>query len=242
MLPIKIDPCPIVEAVVEFRFSTSLPTDAVFGVVYSKLSDVFPKMDRLPISQIPEAIRNQDPNLRYQPQYVIKHDNLHLKIGPRVLTFSNINEYVGWDSYSTFIKSTLDRLLDTDVIQFPERIGIRYINLFKFPILDNLNLQIILNESKLSEQTTTLRTELAEEDILKVIQIVNNTGVMTYNYSDQGSLVDIDCIYNFPNASTDFYLRYYDLMQKAHLVEKSTFFSLLKEDFLRTLNPVYSRE
>ena len=239
MLPVKIEPCPIVEAVVEVRFSSPIPSEAIFGVVYSQVSSVFPEVESLPILQLPEAVRTQDPNLIYQPVYVLKKDNLHLKIGPRVLTFSNMEEYIGWKALQTVIEDTMKRLQGTEVIKFPERIGIRYINLFRFAVLKRLRVDISINEIDLSNQTTSLRTEVSEGDLRKIIQVSNNIGVNIPKYSGQGSLVDIDCIYHFPEQVTEFYTRYADILERAHFEEKKTFFSLLQEDFLNEFNPIY---
>ncbi|MCE2887858.1 MAG: TIGR04255 family protein, partial [Pseudanabaena sp.] len=74
-IPKKITPCPILQAVVELRFETVLPSDAVFGILYSLLSSQYNTFEKLPILQIPEILRSQDPNLRYQPAYKLIDDN-----------------------------------------------------------------------------------------------------------------------------------------------------------------------
>jgi len=70
-LPLKISPCPIVEALLEIRFTTVIHPDAVFGLFYNALKSDFPKVDNLPILQIPDALRATDPNLKYKPLYKI---------------------------------------------------------------------------------------------------------------------------------------------------------------------------
>jgi len=57
-IPKKIDPCPIVEAIVEIRFDSNLPGDAIFGVIYNQFKEDYPKFTKLPILQLPEAIRS----------------------------------------------------------------------------------------------------------------------------------------------------------------------------------------
>ena len=68
-LPKALDPSPIKEAVVEIRFETPLPSEAVFGVVYNAIHDGYPELEKLPILQVPEAVRAADPNLMFQPHY-----------------------------------------------------------------------------------------------------------------------------------------------------------------------------
>jgi len=242
VLPLRIEPCPIIEAVAEVRFSTAYPSEAVFGVVYSKLNETFPEVEKLPILQMPEVVRNQDPNLRYQPQYALKKGNLQLRIGPRTLTFSNSAPYLGWRSFYAAIVAALEHIRDTEVIKFPERIGIRYINLFKGAILDRINVRVVVSGTELATESTNLRTEVVEGDFIKIIQVANNVGVNTPAFSGPGSLLDVDCIYNFAQPGTDFYSRYEEVFKTAHAHEKETFFSLLKAEFLDQLNPVYGEE
>jgi len=58
-MPLRIYPCPIQQAVFEVRFKSEHPADAVFGMVYSAVKDLFlsaaPKV--LPVMQIPETVR-----------------------------------------------------------------------------------------------------------------------------------------------------------------------------------------
>jgi uncharacterized protein (TIGR04255 family) len=66
-LPKKISPCPIVEAIIEIRFDASLPGDAIFGIIYNMLKDEYTNLEKLPILELPDAIRTTDPNLMYSP-------------------------------------------------------------------------------------------------------------------------------------------------------------------------------
>lgn len=55
-IPKKITPDPISESVVELRFKTNLPADAVFGMLYKKLNEMFPdSYESLSILQLHEA-------------------------------------------------------------------------------------------------------------------------------------------------------------------------------------------
>jgi uncharacterized protein (TIGR04255 family) len=66
-LPKKISPCPITEAIVELRFESDIPNDAVFGIVYQDFKTDYPVLEDLPILQLPESIRKQDKALHYKP-------------------------------------------------------------------------------------------------------------------------------------------------------------------------------
>ena len=74
-LPVSIQPCPIVEAIFEIRFESSYPRDAIFGIIYKQFKDEFHKVIQLPVLQLPAAVREQDPNLKFTPHYKISADN-----------------------------------------------------------------------------------------------------------------------------------------------------------------------
>ncbi|MBV9672497.1 MAG: TIGR04255 family protein [Verrucomicrobia bacterium] len=43
-LPVAIDPCPLIDALVEVRFDPAVQPEAVFGILLAKLRDRFPKV------------------------------------------------------------------------------------------------------------------------------------------------------------------------------------------------------
>src|SRR6266516_7829439 len=57
-LPIKIDPCPIVEAILEVRFVTSESWATLPGLLFAHIRDRYPEQKDLPLAQLPEEIRN----------------------------------------------------------------------------------------------------------------------------------------------------------------------------------------
>lgn len=241
-LPKKIEPCPIVEAVVEIRFSSMLPSEAVFGVIYNQIADDFSKtVNKLPILQIPEAVRTKDPNFTYSPHYSLVRSDLPLKlnIGPRAITFANDTKYVGWERFFGFVKEILGKIEGTGVIHLPERIGVRYINFFHTQILDKLNLHINLESEMILSESTTFRTEIKRNERILALQVSNNVPVTINRKSQQGSLIDIDCVYTFTNPNPGISTQFYSIIDESHATEKETFFGLLNESFLEELNPQY---
>ena len=66
-LPRNIERCPIIDALVEIRFETALNPNAVFGLIYGALMNDYPgKVENLPILQVPEAVRKNDPALKFK--------------------------------------------------------------------------------------------------------------------------------------------------------------------------------
>src|SRR5437867_13221948 len=66
-LPIRIAPCPIVEAIFEARFVSPQPWATMPGLLFAHIREKYPKQKTLPLAQLPEEIRRQDPALLRQP-------------------------------------------------------------------------------------------------------------------------------------------------------------------------------
>lgn len=239
--PKKIEPCPIVEAIIEIRFSSMLPSEAVFGIIFGAINKDFEKTTNLPILQLPEAVRSQDPALKYHAYNSFTNDDNSLKVnvGPKVITFINSETYLGWGEFFSKIKNILTKIIKTNVIQKVERIGIRYINFFSQKILKSLNLSIKVDNEELKDEPTTLRTEFTKDNFVRVIQVVNQAPVNIRNTTKIGSLVDIDCIYTNTSTIPLAINEFSNIINKGHQVEKETFYNLLKPEFIKTLNPVY---
>jgi len=85
-LPVKIDPCPITEAIIEIRFDTSKPEDAVFALVYNAVQDSYPQIEKMPLHGIPEDMRREGSGLAFKPIFRLSSDSHLLQVGPRVVS------------------------------------------------------------------------------------------------------------------------------------------------------------
>ena len=100
-LPSRIEKCPLIDALIEFRFEAAIAKSAVFGVIYNLIrNDYRGNVINLPILQIPEQIREVDPNLKFKPLYRIEGDKFIIQIGYDVLSISSKMPYVGWPEFS----------------------------------------------------------------------------------------------------------------------------------------------
>ena len=136
-LPKKIEPCPILEAVIELRFSTSFPHDAIFGIIYKEFKDLYPKVEPLPILQLPEIVRREDKNLLYKPYYKLhSRDSYILQVGARMISLVRLAPYSGWREFSERFRYIAKKVDELKIIDSYVRIGIRYINEFEGNIFD----------------------------------------------------------------------------------------------------------
>ena len=237
-LPLTINPCPIIEAIFEIRFDSSLPGDAIFGVVYNQFKDEFQAVEQLPVLQLPAAIRAQDPNLKFTPHYKIKKDNFVIQIGPNVFSLTNLKEYCGWELFSKKIVETYNKLLELGLIHKQFRTALRYINILpNVNIFANSNLDIQLNDEKLGENQINITAEIPYAQGASDLKLINFAETIFDNKAIKGSVVDIDT-----HVDLDKFNTFMEAIECAHIAEKKLFFNLLEKDFLSTLSPIFEEK
>lgn len=235
-LPKKINPCPILEGVVEFRFESPFPYDAIFGIMYNEFKNDFPNLQELPILQLPEVVRRQDPALRYKPYYKLSSGDKKFlfQIGARVFSLINVNPYDGWTVFSGRLKDLIERVKKISIVDAYTRVGIRYINGFDFNILEKINLTLNISKDHLTDFDSTIRMEVPSGDFIGTLQVINNAQVKKAEGTVKGSIIDIDTYIDNPTKDI------IELVEQGHNEEKKLFFTLLKEEFIKKdLNPEY---
>jgi uncharacterized protein (TIGR04255 family) len=240
-LPLALKQDTILEAIFEVYFEPDPPSEAVFGIIYpivlQKNSNL--KHIPLPILQLPETVRNNDPQFKYQPLNRLQVDGLNISIGPRVINFSIIKPYIGWSNWKPSLLDILIKLTEVHVIRNVERTGLRYLNFIERDIFPLINGEIKIIDSTIKPVSTTVRTEIPEGEYMKVLQIANNVTINKNGQMKNGSLVDIDIIRGKKVQNYDFNTNLETILNKSHLMAKQLFFNILKEDFINELDPVY---
>jgi uncharacterized protein (TIGR04255 family) len=240
-LPIKLETNLINEAVFEVRFSSVIPPEAVFGIVYQIVVQKYPHLTTtpLPISQLPEVIRNTDPNLKYNPHYSLATGSFLVNIGPRSVVFSVQKPYIGWTEWKKFMIPILNNLTTAPIIDTVERTGLRYINIISGNVFPVANVSIEITQKKLLDQSTTLRTEEQDGNYTKILQIANNAIITINGKNTQASLLDIDICNNCMLKNIEFKNAFERILEESHDIEKVSFFNVLTDDFIKTLKPIY---
>ncbi|MEA1968809.1 MAG: TIGR04255 family protein [Thermodesulfobacteriota bacterium] len=236
--PTKITPDPIIDAVVEFRFESEIPPDAILGMLFSVVRNEFPNFTKLPIAEIPEEIRRNDPQLKFAPCYQSISNGYRLNVGPSVISFGNPGEYVGWkENFYPFLQKIINQLEKSGIVKNFLRIGIRYIDFFTTDIFEKITLSIELKGNPLVAKQTTISTIFEQDELTTRVNIQNNTVVTRDKKKIIGSVIDTDTFFE-PKQSISF-AEVTKLVDKQHDVSLNVFFDLLKQDFLETLNPEY---
>lgn len=238
-LPKRIEVCPIVDYIIEVRFSSKIYSSAIFGIIYNTLKEDFQKVEKLPILQLPEQLREEDPAFQFKPHYKITDGKYAIQIGPKVISISSPMPYIGWEEFSKIVYMCLEKVFRLELIEKVHRLGIRVINFFdEIDIFNNVDLALHINQEKKDLLNTTVRIEIPHSSFKNTLQITNNANRTNENGSiTNGSVIDIDTHKNYEDES--FLKNYISEINEGHDVEKEFFFSLLKGEFLKSLKPVY---
>lgn len=240
-LPSRIEKCPLIDALIEFRFEAAIAKSAVFGVIYNLIrNDYRGNVINLPILQIPEQIREVDPNLKFKPLYRIEGDKFIIQIGYDVLSISSKMPYVGWPEFSQHSLSLINKIIQEGIIKRVSRLGHRYINFFRGDITNSLTMSFFMTEKYVSENLL-IRTDVRDGNFMNTLQFANNANYRPNPNTSEivGSLIDIDTSREY---SDNFFIENREQeINMAHECEKKLFFSLLKPTFLETLNPTFEK-
>lgn len=235
-IPKRITPDPILEAVVEFRFIATIPTDAIFGLVYSKLLQDFPDYEALPILQLPEVVRNNDLNFEFAPHYKFKNERYQINVGPKVIAIINPNPYSGWNDYYDVIQKIIKDLAALNFIKTITRIGVRYIDFFdKINIFDHLEFNVV--NFPFSSDQTSFATTFLHDNFITNLQVSNANQILVNGDQFSGSIFDSD---TYIEEAIEFdQSEILKVINSVHNLEKKIFYTLIKNEFIATLNPEY---
>lgn len=238
-IPKKITPDPVVESVVELRFDTNIPFEAVLGIVYPVLSDLIKgNFDKFPVLQLPEQVRMSDRNLKFAPHFKFVNNHYQVNVGPRVLAIVAIRPYKGWEEFNSIINDILVQFEKLNIIKTVSRLGVRYVDFFdELNINDQLKFEVTGFPYKLNGLTLSSSFKV-REPFTTNLHIATDQNIIIKGSSVSGSIFDtdtyIDC--NKTYSSSDIL----KLIEKAHDIGKEVFFNSLKDEFIDTLNPEYS--
>jgi uncharacterized protein (TIGR04255 family) len=245
-LPKKITPDPIIQAVIEIRFEPKVQGDAVLHFVSESriVKDYFGTAQELPIYQLPPPVRNSEPGLRYSPYFHLEggggYQGYLLQVGPRAISLVSNAPYKGSEDFLEKTHSLFSSINEHGAIGKVERLGIRYIDFFDLNIFDKLTLSLTIPGHKLQHQSSSVRIEFPKAgSFARILHIMSDAKVAssTDGTEKTGSILDIDAFTD--HLPSPFFQQAEALLREGHRAQKDLFFSLLKDEFLASLNPEY---
>lgn len=234
---IHLSKSPIIEMTLDVICSYNIPTEAVIGVLYTIFqADSFfgvTNIQGLPILNLPEAVRENEANLRNKPTHKIECKDGFISVGPHILSISILPPYKSWNDCMSFIAKAIENIRKPGLIKDVGNVNLRYLNFFNLNIFENIELNINLRNKRFVFPSTIFKVEIpSENNRVKVLQITNSVHVknIALGLDNDGSLLDIVIVSK--TASLDSLLQ---CIEESHQDAKGLFFDLLKKEFVNSL-------
>jgi len=241
-IPEKLKDDAIVEAIFEVRFSTSTIPEVLFG----RISEYRPwenfKQSSLPISQIPAAVRQMDPNLRYQPVFALidEEEKRAVRIGANVISYSRGAPYVGWKAFKTELLDVIGGVFEKAKGLSIERLGLRYLNALRSDIhgirsISDLDLRIEIANEPITGSANLNVTTNGDSDTACTVRIATANIVQGNLPPDTSVYIDVDVFTSGQGFATTDQGFVTEWIEKAHSTEKVHFFQLLTKPTIESL-------
>lgn len=237
-LPVRIDPCPIVEAVFEIRFTSTDSWATMPGLLYAQIRERYHAQRQLPVAGVPEEVRRQDPALARLPLMQFLGSDFLIQLGARVISLvTKTNAYPGWGRIEAELRWMLERLQAAGFVSEGERLGVRYVDFLAEDVFQNLILGLQVGGQPLAGIQADVTTIFSRKPLTIRLQVANGAIVARPSGPQPGSILDVDAWFGaldfqvFGNSLTRF--------GEAHQAIKQMFFGLLRPEYLAKLAPVY---
>jgi len=238
-LPSRIDPCSIVEAIFEIRFTSAHQWSTMPGLLFAQIRDRYGEERSLPLLQVPDELRRQNPALANLPLVQFLGDDFLVQLGPRVVSLvTKPNRYPGWTAITNELAWFLRCVEASGIVAEGERLGVRYIDFFPTNIFPKLVFELTVAGRPIHDEERQI-TMVFKRNELALRLLVTNSAIVTDSSGEphSGSIIDMDAWF----GALDFEL-FKNILARfddAHSTIKSLFFGLLRPEYLRTLKPQY---
>ena len=198
-LPTRLRNEPLLDAVFECRFTAPIPLSNILpGILFSEFSEE-KQLERLPQLDIPEVIRNRDPNLQYAPLIRINLNGYSILIGDRSIAVACKLPYRGWIEFKSKIITIISIVKKSNLVDQIIRYSIKYIDLIQATDpaeqVNLANLSLTVASHKLTKESYQVRMDIPVDELINIVQIVSGAKVtMPDKTMLEGVLIDIDTI------------------------------------------------
>jgi uncharacterized protein (TIGR04255 family) len=241
-LPRKLQKEPLIESVFEVRFegSTPLLANILLGHIMAKLGNM--PVQKLPVADIPEPLRGHNPGFKYLPLFQLEWGKFFILVGDRMCAVTSRPPYQGWQIFKNEILKITEYLKTCGLLARIERYSLKYVDLIEAESTENqlsmIDFDLKLGSQQVKKDAINIRVELPKESFLHAVQIISN-GIVEENgkKTKKGILISIDSIAS--NLPTDFWTSLPSNLEAIHTANKEMFFEFLKDETIRSLEPIY---
>ena len=242
-IPAKLKDDAIVEALLEIRFDMSGLPEVLIG----RLSEYGPwkqlSQQRMPAYEIPAAIRQFNPQLRFQPVFEFLSSEAEgrraIRIGPQVLSYHNVAPYIGWKRFKPELKQAIEGLFQKADGLVVRRLGLRYLNALRADVhgirsVSDLDLILEIDGERVGDHVNVNFTVDPASDTACTVRVATPQFIQGVLPASTSVYVDVDVFTRDGYESTS-KADVVSWLEAAHAKEKQQFFRLLTSDTIKSL-------
>lgn len=243
-LPKKLIKEPLIDAVFEVRFSSKAPASVILpGLLFSNL-DSDNNIESLPISELPKAIREANPQLRFAPLSRVNWGQFYINIGDTSVSVSCKYPYSGWSNFKTAIHKVVGILSESKIVEEVHRYSMKYVDMIPSSNdqqkISMINFKVSIADHSLEKEPFQLRIEIPRDGLTNIVQVVSSAQAIVNGSAMEGLVVDVDTIADQGGISMQSLLEgFEDKLESIHLTNKAMFFDCLTPQAIALLEPVY---
>jgi len=248
-IPKKISPDHIKQSVIAIRYASSIDFEIALGMFFNALDETYIYTNRplnIKINERLTAVNFSDSGLMFNNSSLFFNDKIKIEIQKNSIIFNCLDEYISWINYAPEIKKALGQLLNAKVIDSFNGIGVRYISHYPNVDLKNcINFNFTFGMPNVISKSYSFKSEFDLSGDVAIINLHNKMPLFDNKFENNQpvtipvSIVDIDIIGKNVAFRKDELDNFMEKISALHQKEKEIFFTLLKDDFLLTLNPIY---
>ena len=244
VLPTRLRVQPIVDAIAEVRFATSVDASLILP---GFLLNSFPgaQVRRLPAAELPEVMRQTDENLKHQPLIRVEHENFFFLIGSASLAVGCGLPYPGWTQFESMIQKAIKIANDTGLVSTVNRYSLKYSDVIECSTtaegVEYLDVKINVAGLPIGPHGFDLEFPMHSNGMVHLIKVALLATIgLIDETSRRGVFISVDSIAAETTFTmADFANQAVELYSAMHSENKKRFFSCLAEETLQRLGAEY---
>jgi uncharacterized protein (TIGR04255 family) len=234
----KLKTVPISEAIFDIRFTCGDLPELVVGVLAPRWKGW--AAQRLPVAEIPSAIRKVDPNLQFQPVIEFRspdHPRI-VRLSDQSVSYHALAPYPGWSMWSPELIGVIDFVFSVLENFSAIRLGLRYINVLSpthfVADIRSLNFSASVGGAPLDVPLNLNYQEKDGDERLGIVRIASKEFIVNQSPAELVAVIDVD-VFTPTNFQTNLPTKAKSWLEEAHEFEKRQFFRLLDEALISKL-------
>lgn len=245
-LPKKINPDNLIETIVEIRMNPKCPPELWAGMISANIQTLGYKYVPSPQlsvrldknGKMAVSLEKGKENTTYG---VFIKEHIRFVMQGDSLSFNcNMGHYVGWNVYQKEIGNVIKALQNCGIAQDFNRVQIRYISEYRdIDIIDYIKGTINIGGDAVGLfRSQEIKLNRTDGNMKVFVSIINKAKRKSVNGEEhESSLFDVNIYENFKESSSVEFI--IGALNRIHKIEKETFFGLLTDKFIESLNPEY---